>query len=543
MAGVLAAAGALAAAGSGLEDGREPGRAGGGGKAERGAGETLTVGFAARPRSLDPALAIDRTARIVLSNLMDPLVRLGPSLGPVPSLARSWTQSADGRRITFRLRTDGRWTTGEPVTAADFVWAWKRVLSPELDSPHAHRLFAIAGAARYHHCSPASCARLRGAVGVSARGPDELVVTLGSPQPWFVAQTAHSAFLPVHRATVERFGKRWTAAANIVTNGPFVLAARSREDFTLARNDRWRGAGRVALARVEGRLLPDAQARVQTFDARGVMALDGTGLPAVDMPALAERREYEAYPALGAYAYAFNLSALSDVNQRRAMSLAVDRRAIVELVAQGGQLPATRFAPAAAWPSGAKLAPSPWIPAVGDLPRARAELERAAAVRRRITLLHVDSPGNREIALALRRAWRELGIETVVRARSPSEYLAFRGSLSKDSVHVYQLDWPDVVPEAAGGLALWRCGASRNKSNFCNAGVDRLLERARLAGDPRARSALYAQVEEVLSGPEGAMPGLPLFWPTYPNLEALSIQRSFSVNPLGQIDFSEVDPR
>lgn len=541
MLGVLAVIGILAAAGSTLESadtvpGGSPPPAEAEGPLE---GGTLTIAFGEEPASLDPAFAVDRTSANVVGNLFDPLVRLGPRLEPEPALAREWSVSEDGLTVTFLLRPEARWTNGEPVTAADFEAAWKRVLSPEVESPLATRLHGIRGAAAYNRCTE-RCAELEDEVGVTARGDHRLVVRLVAPQPWFVRLTALPAFLPVHMRTVLRHGEAWPEPGTIVTNGPFVLGGRSESSISLVRNPRFRAAARVSIARVEGFVIPDARARVQAFDEGTVLALDGSPLPEPDLPGLRERLEFEEYPTLQATTYAFNLASITDVRQRRAMALAVDREALVENATQGGEAPATRFLPEGMAHEGRSAPDSPWAPAAGDLEAARAELEAAAVVKRRVTLLHVDEGKGRAVALFLATAWRELGIETTVRARPADSFLDFRGPLSPNSVDLYELALDPWLPDPLPTLARWGCGADANKANFCSAQFDALLAQAHEEPSPLARGEAYARAEELLTGEDGALPVLPVYRPTYTTLESLRLRETFAVNALGQIDFSAV---
>jgi oligopeptide transport system substrate-binding protein len=184
--------------------------------------QVITIGWGAEPPSLDPGLATDVTSSNILLNIMDPLVKLGDDLQPVPSLAQSWDVSEDGKTVTFHLRSDGKWTNGDPVTAEDFEWSWKRTISPELAADYAYQFYGIVGAADYNGCEK-KCDALRDKVGIKAVDDRTLEVQLTTPQPWFVQQASHHSFLAVHRATVEQFGDRWTDPKNIVTNGPFKL--------------------------------------------------------------------------------------------------------------------------------------------------------------------------------------------------------------------------------------------------------------------------------------------------------------------------------
>ncbi|MGH3114989.1 MAG: ABC transporter substrate-binding protein, partial [Gaiellaceae bacterium] len=132
---------ALGVAGCGGDDegAEEPGQTG---EAEPPAAEqVITIAWSAEPPSLDPGLATDTTSSNVISNIMDPLVVLDENLEPQPNLAESWEVSEDGTTVTYHLRQDGQWTNGDPVTAADFEYSWKRTLSPELAADYAYQLY------------------------------------------------------------------------------------------------------------------------------------------------------------------------------------------------------------------------------------------------------------------------------------------------------------------------------------------------------------------------------------------------------------------
>ena len=132
-------------------------------------GGVLKIGNLGEPPSLDPGLATDTTSANILQNIMDPLVKLGPAPGlkPIPSLAKSWSQTDGGKTVTFKLRSDGRWTNGDPVTANDFEYSWKRTISPELAADYAYQFFGIVGAQEYNSCK-SNCDALKNKVGIKA---------------------------------------------------------------------------------------------------------------------------------------------------------------------------------------------------------------------------------------------------------------------------------------------------------------------------------------------------------------------------------------
>jgi oligopeptide transport system substrate-binding protein len=518
---------------------------GGGGEDNKAAGENgtpaanqvLKMAWGAEPPSLDPGLATDTTSSNVLLNVMDPLVKLGDDLEPVPALAESW--NVNGKVVTFHLRDDGRWTNGDPVTARDFEYSWKRTLDPRLAADYAYQLYGIVGAEAYNNAKPAQTAALRDKVGVKALDDRTLQVTLTSEQPWFVQQAAHHSFLAVHQPTVERYGAKWTEPGNIVTNGPFKLAGWKHDaSITLVKNEDWRGADKVALKRVEGRIIVDGTTRVQAFEAGEVDALDGGGLPPADMPRLKELAEYEKYPALGTYYYGFNLKNIPDVDQRRAMASAIDRQSIIDNVAQADQIPASGMVPQGM--PGFDVIKQDFLPARADLERAKQFMAEVENPVRKVTLFYNDSPGHKEIAVAVQAMWKELGIDTTIKAQEFAQFLEFLGPPPNDAVYVYRLGWIADYADPMNFLELWTSKSGNNNTRFASPQYDRLIEKARSTPDDQQRYELYRQAEAMLTGPDGAMPIAPIYWYTYTNLERESVKDSFEINPLDQFDLSKV---
>ncbi len=511
---------------------------------EPAAEQVITIGWGAEPPSLDPGLATDTTSSNVIRNLMDPLTVLDDNLEAQANFAESWEENEDGSVYTFTLREDGRWTNGDPVTAEDFVYSWKRTLSPQLAADYAYQLYGIEGAQEYNSCTPPAsqkCQNLADQVGVRAVDDRTLEVTLTSPQPWFPELVSHHSFLPVHQATVEEFGDRWTQPENIVTNGPFMLEDRQPEQsITLVKNPDWRNADEVSLERVDGRIIVDGTTRVQAFEAGEVTALDGSGLPPAEMQRLKEMEEYEQYRYLGTYYYGFNMDKITDVNQRRAMSLAIDRRTLIDNVAQADQLPGVGMTPEGIAGYEDIKPDSPWLPENGDIEQAKELMDQVENPVRNVTLFHNDAPGHREIAVAVQSMWQELGINTTIRAQEWAQYLEFLGPPPNREVDVYRLGWIYDYPDAMNGLELWTCDSGNNNTNFCNEEFDQIIEEARQTPDDAERFELYHQAEELMFGEDGEMPIAPIYHYTLPNLEKLCIKDTFSIGALNDMDLTQV---
>jgi ABC-type oligopeptide transport system substrate-binding subunit len=499
----------------------------------------ITVNWGTEPPSLDPGLATDTTSSSILLNLMDPLIILGPDLEPQPSLAESWETSQDGKTVTFTLRDDGRWTNGDPVTANDFEYAWKRTISPELAADYAYQFFGITGATEYNSCEK-NCDAMKDKVGVHAMNDRTLEVELTSAQPWFVQQVAHTSFLPVHQATVEQFGERWTEASNIVTNGPFELASwehNSRID--LVKSPEWRGADEIQLERVNGRMISEGTTAVQAFEADEVDATVG-GLPPEEMSRLKALPEYAQYPSLGTYYYGVNVENVPDMNQRRAMALAIDRRSIIDNVAQADQLPASGFTPQG-MPGFDTLTPnSEFLPETADPERAQELMGQVSSPVTDVTLVINDAPGHREIAVAIQDMWRDLGINLEIQQQEWAQFLESIGPPPGKNIDAFRLGWIADYVDAMNFLELWTCDSGNNSTNYCNEEYDQLVDQARATPDNAERYELYGQMEELLFGPDGEMPVLPIYWYTFNHLENASIIDTFGINQLGQIDLRDV---
>ena len=511
---------------------------GGGGLA---ANQVLNIAWGAEPPSLDPGLATDTTSSNVLLAIMDPLVKLNPdTLQAEPSLAESWDVSADGKTVTFHLSHDGKWTNGDPVTASDFVYSWKRTLSPELAADYAYQLYGIVGAQDYNSCEK-NCDALADKVGVEAPDDFTLVVHLTSAQPWFIQQASHHSFLAVHRATVEKFGDKWTEPQNIVTDGPFMLKKWEHDaEIDLVKNPNWRDAKDVKLTAINGKIIVDGTTRVQAFESGEVDTLDGSGLPPDEIARLKTTPEYELYPSLGTYYYGFNMKNISDIHERRALSLAINRRQIIDQIAQADQLPATGFTPKGISGFDQINPNSPWLPENGDLDQAKSELSQAASPKKDINLFFNDAPGHKEIATAVQAQWQQLGIKSTLKQQEWAQYLEFLGPPPNNAVDVYRLGWIYDFPDAINGLELWTCDSGNNNTNYCDKNFDALVAKAKATTDDSARYDVYGQLEQMLFGQDGALPLSPIYWYTYPNLEKQSVKDSFFISPLDQIDFTKV---
>ena len=495
---------------------------------------TLRMALGADPPSLDPGLMTDITSFYVVSALMDPLVRLDKDLEPQPALAQSWKVSDDRTVVTYTLRDDGRWTNGDRVTAEDFEYAWKRAIAPETGADYAYQFFGIAGAQEYNGCKK-ECAKLRDQVGVRALDEGTLEVKLTSPQPWFVSQAAHLSFLPVHRATVEEHGDKWTEPENIVTNGPFRLTKWSHdEQLTLERWPQWRDADAVGLKSVEMKIIPRATTAIRAFETGEVDACleHATCIPSGDFDRVKETPEYVEFPALVTQYLGVNVKKVP-LEVRRALAHAIDRSSLVDNVIKVGA-PATSFTPKGM--PGFDVIEQDFLSEEAELEQARTTLGGA---KPKLTVFANADELSRKSLIAIQAMLRTLGVDLEIRTQEWAQFLQFLGPPPNDAVDIYSIGWIGDYADAINFLELWTCKSGNNASNYCDPKFDKLIEKARRTPNDEERHEIYGQAETLLTGPKGAFPVVPLYWGTSPILRRENVE-GLELNLLGQFDWTEI---
>jgi oligopeptide transport system substrate-binding protein len=501
----------------------------------------LRMSIGAEPPSLDAGLATDTTSSSILYNLMDPLIRLGPgpALKAEPGAAKSWT--VRGAVVTLNLNPAVKWQNGAPTTAADYVYSWLRTISPQLGADYAYQFFGIKGAEAYNSCDPAKadCNALRAAVGIKAVGRYKLVITLTSPQPWFVQQLSHTSFLPVYKPSVDKFGNKFTEAANFVGNGPFRLVSWKHDaSLLLVKNPKWRLANTVKLSQIQMQIIADGATAANAFDA-GNIDVNTTGTLPQDIPKYKKNGALQIDPALGTYYYGFNVKNISDVNQRRAMAFSIDQQAIIKYITQTGQLPAKGFTPRGI-AGGPTIDKNSFLPAVHQTAKAKAFMAKVAHPKTTVNLFLNNSPGHIKIATAIQAFWKQIGINSNIKVLEWKQYLQFLGPPPNADVDVYRLGWIYDFPDAYNGLVLWTCDSGNNNTNWCNKRYDALINQATRTPDFDKRVLLYQQAETILTGPNGDLPIMPIYWYTFTETIHKNKVKGFLTEPTSQWDLTKV---
>lgn len=493
--------------------------------------QVLRLNLGEEPPSLDPQRARDALSFDVLNATQEGLVRLGEHgrLEKGSGLAADWSVSADGTRYTFTLKEGLLWSDGEPITAHDFVYAWRRALDPRTAAPYAYQLYYLKGGFAANNLTlppgypedaaakaeaDAAIAAALDEVGVWAGDDRTLEVELAAPTPYFVSLTAFATYLPVRADLVEKYGDRFGSAPDRnAYSGPFVISSWQHEaSLRLARNERYWDAGTVQLDGVHFVMVKDANTFINMYEAG---ELDATGIPGDFIPAYKDKG-LKTRPDAVTFYLEFNTtdSVLQNAKVRRALALALDREGFVDNVIRDGSLPATGLVPPAM--PGLER---PFRAEVGDLLPARPQLDEARVLLDeglrelghsgplRLTLLGGDSPTATKFAQAVQAFWQQnLGIQVDL------ESVAFMVGLDRIARGEFQINfggWGADYNDPMTFLDLFVTDGGNNNSRFSNAEFDRLIEVAKFSGDQAERMAAMAAAETILMQ---EMPVAPLFF-------------------------------
>ena len=297
--------------------------------------QTLLMSIGPYFTTLDPQLMTLASDMHVARALFEGLLSPDPKdLHPVPGVAESWEMSKDGLTYTFHLRPEARWSNGERLTAGDFVFSYKRILSAALGSESANFLYVIKNGAAYHKKEIEDFS----AVGVRALDDHTLQFTLENRTPYFLTLILNPAWYPVHEKTLLQCGaidqrdSSWTQVGRIITNGPFVLKSlKPDEKIILEKNLHYWGAKDVRLRKIHFLLIPDMNTEERAFRDHQLHITENVPFPQILKYVKKHSPHLKISPYLGTYCYVYNTTQapLNDVRVRKALSMAINRRIIV----------------------------------------------------------------------------------------------------------------------------------------------------------------------------------------------------------------------
>jgi oligopeptide transport system substrate-binding protein len=460
------------------------------------------------PADLDPALVTLPDEFAVLRALLEGLLIPGkePGADPRPGVAERFDVSPDGLVYTFHLRRNATWSTGDPVTAADFTASYRRLLTPGTAAPKAAVFFPVRNARAFVSGALTDFA----AVGIQALDTHTLRLTLEQPNPRFPHYVASGPWLPIHSAIVAQHGRKWTTPEHFVGNGPFTLAEwRPHQRIVLRRNPRWHGHAGVRLSEIHLLHFDNQDAEERAYRA-GQIDVTMT-IPSTKVETYERERPTEVHrlAMIETRYLTFNTrrAPLNDPRVRRALLQAIDREALVRRVLRGNPPRADSFLPPNlpldAASSSVSSQELPFDPDAARRQLADAGFPNGAGFPR----LELSTWTQVAVLEAIQQMWRqELGLEVTIAQREAKVHLAALASGAYDIGFITEI--PDVA-DATLVLSGFGTGSADNYPQWSDAAYDARLVTLGGTRDAAARAGLQREAGQHLLT---AAPVAPLYY-------------------------------
>ena len=461
------------------------------------------------PGTLDPHRAEGVPASNVLRDLFEGLVMEDPSGAYISGAAESWSLSEDAKTYVFKMRENGKWSNGDVVTAEDFVYGLRRSVDPATLSNYSSMLYPIKNARDI-----VLGKRSSETLGVRANGPTTLIIELEEPTPYFLSLLTHSTTYATHRPSVEKFGARFTRPGNLVGNGAFKLEEwRVQSHIKLVRNTEYWDNKNTTLEEVYYYPIDDVNSSFKRYRAQ---ELDFTEtVLAEQLPWIRQclPGDLKISPYFGSYYYGFNNTQPPFKNKpklRTALSMAVDRSVITDIILGAGQIPAYSLVPPV---KTFKAVPANWAEWTTEQKNQEAQrLYSEAGFSKEkpleVEILYNTSDNHKRIALAIAAMWKQtLGVKTTLRNQEWKVFLETRRL--KQGTQVYRAGWIGDYDDPYTFSQLLHSENEMNHPGYSSEEYDELINLAATKNAGESRLDVLRQAEKAMLED---MPIIPIYF-------------------------------
>lgn len=467
-------------------------------------------GNTAEPETLDTHKTSTVQEAHILRDLLEGLVTYNAKGEAVPGQAEKWEVSDDGKIYRFTLRNGLKWSNGDPVKASDFVYSYRRIMNPETGAKYANILYPIKNAEKINkgQAKPEE-------LGVKAIDDKTVEITLEQPTPYFIELLTHQTSLPVHQASVEKFGKDFVKPGNMVSNGAYKLAEFvPNSHIKLVKNEHYYDAKNVQIDTVNVIPHPDLAAAVRRYEAGELDSMDE--LPADQIKSLKERfkDQVKLGPYMGTWYLVVNSSKkpFDDVRVRQALSMAIDREFIASEIWGQTMQPGYSFMP----PGVGNYGEPAYMEYKDTSPidredKAKALLKEAGfgeGKPLKVEIRYNTTDNNRNSVIAIADQWKQIGVETsFINTDGKTHFAHLRDGGDFD---IARYGWIADYSDPNNFLFLVKSdNKGFNYGKYNNPEFDKLLDQAAKELDLTKRAGLMKQAEAILMKD---MPWIPIMY-------------------------------
>lgn len=544
--------GLLAGCGGGTQTTESPAAGGGSEPTE------ITVNFASEPESLDPARNTTVDGSIMINHMFEGLMRWADSgketAGSngtcndavlVEGQAESYekTTNEDGTTTyTFHLRDDIYWSDGQPVTANDFVFSWRRLVSPETASDYSNMLSGVVNATAITNgeMEPDQ-------LGVAAPDEKTFEVTLVTDLPYFLEICAFPSCMPVREDAVS--DSQWSySPKTYLSNGAYTMEEReTNSHISMVPNQYYYNADQLGPDRITFKLMDNDNAILSNFNSGALDYIQS--VPVDEVSGLIASGDLNIVNYIGTYYVCFNTQKAPFDNPlvREAFTLAIDRTYIVEQITQAGQVEAGGYVPSGIY-GAAGAQGDDFRTEGGDFYKITDADYEANCKRAQELLAEAGYPGgegfpvveylyntndnHKAIAEALQNMWKTvLGVTVTLNNQEWNSFLQVR---KNGEYSICRNAWIADYNDPMSFLDMWVTGGGNNDAQYSNPAYDELIAQARVETDPAKRMELLHQAENLVVGTDYAI--CPIYFYTQTYMLADDVQGMY-YTPLGYFFF------
>ena len=520
---------------------------------------SIRVCFASEPETMDPSLNRTVDGNVMISHLFEGLykwVDSDPSgdgrdgataaldLG-MAAAEPEVTDNGDGTyTYTFTLRDDALWSDGQPVTANDFVYSWRRLVDPNTASPYNTIIAMVVNA------NEIIAGELpKEELGVRAVDDHTFQVDLTYNCPYFLDICAFPNTMPLREDIVEG-NTTWTQdPSTYVTNGPFKMESWTHDaEIVMVPNENYYDVSSISIESLTFALMDDANAQLTAFNSGDLDFMQNP--PPDEVATLLADGTLIAGDYLGNYYACFNNSKapFDDVNVRKAFNLAIDRNYIVEMVTQAGEIPAGAWVPESVvdaegtdGPDFREVGGDFWSTAEEDYEanceQARELLAQAGYPNGEgfpeTTYLYNTDDKHQAVAEALQQMWSNvLGVDVTLNNQDWNVFLETR---SAGDYSICRNGWIADYNDPVSFLDMFMTDNGNNDAHYSNPEYDAMMTTVLSDSDAAGRMELMHQAETLLCDTDCAI--APLYYYSQPYMVSDRVHGMY-YTPLGNFIFT-----
>ncbi len=490
------------------------------------AGPSFTFRLPGDPETLDWNRAHTSVETHILMNLMEGLVSHDAKMNVIPALAEKWSKSPDGKTYTFKLRSGLKWSDGMPLKAQDFVYSWKRLLSPLTAASYAYLLFDVEGAEEFFKGKQTDFSK----VGISA--PDDLTfqVRLARPVAHFIHIPTFWVTFPLRQDVVEKHGTSWAKPGRMVTVGPFELSSYDLDSKIVLKANPYYYGEHGNIDQAVGLIIKEDSTALTLYEAGKLDFL--TDIASVDLKRLEGRADLKRFPYLktGYVGIVTDKFPVSNAHFRKALGHAIDRKKIGQFL-HGGQTSAEGFIPSGMFGYNSSVG-LPFDPA-----KAKKELTLSGVDPKAVKLEIVTTNWEKTLTVCQylqSELKKNLGINLEIQSY---DHKTFRAQLELKNYPLFLNSWSADYPDPDNFLSVFLSMSGNNRTSWKNSTYDAKVMLARGNQNQSARAKLYDEAQKLLVQDDAVI--LPLY--NEPILALVSTRtKNLEINPLNYLKLKKI---